>query len=92
MAARVDLNEFTKAVNSLDGIVSSLNTQLKELTDAGSQLRSAITGDLRDIQTLYQSVDMAQQQVQNNMKQIQGVINLIKQEHEHYIKVLRPMD
>lgn len=92
MAARVDLNEFTKAVNSLDSIVTALSKQISELSDAGSQIHSAITGDLEDIQTLYHSVDVVQQHVQNNIQQIKGVINLIEQEHEHYVAVLRPLD
>lgn len=92
MTARVDLNEFTKAVNALDRIVGSLSKQIDELTGAGEQMRSAIAGDLADIQTLYRSIDSAQQQVQSNVKQIKGVIKLIEQEHEHYIKVLRPME
>ena len=92
MVARVDLNEFTKAVNALDQIVGSLSKQIGELSDAGTQMRSAITGDLTDIQALYTSIDSAQQMVQQDVRQIKGVITLIEQEHEHYIKVLRPLE
>ena len=88
MGKKVDLNEFTIAMNTYSAIVSSLGRQIQALENAGKTARSAISGEEEAIQSLYRAIEKSQSNVNFQMQQLNGIIRKIEDENEYYVKAL----